>query len=278
MTYLSRGGSQQWSPNPPLVLRRNSGGIGPTVVDEELEPGGLGAVEQQSSGKKFMPTLAAMRIAAERGQGNVIELGLDTPGIEIDARHTDGRTFLAFGIAYPNVIKILLDRGANSKLCGLDGSTPLHLAIKGQHKESGIYLLKSGADVEIEDYENRKPLDIALMEPSPSANSVALLKALLQHGCDIGKHSTSKWRTVLMGSNLDVVVITETYNQNPLREGMRFGSTSKSGTTPINAERLAKPSISIEVAVQAPDLPSFKSSDGAGAPMIRKLRYVITPS
>lgn len=241
------------------------------------ETGDVATVRRLLSVGSLVPVISEMRSAVIYDYPDIVELFLEARAVDIDARDSDGKTCLAFSIQHPSIVKMLLERGANTELRAPDGSTPLHSAIKGQHTESAILLLKSGANAETEDYENRNPIDIALLNPSPGVESIALVKALLEHGCHIGRNDISKWRTVLTGSHTDVVVITETYHPTPpLSEEGSYSVASSSavaGKDQGGPDCPAKPSIAIELVNEAPNVPCFTSSDGEEAPEIRRLWY-----
>lgn len=222
-----------------------------------------------------VPVVYELRRAAERGNTKLVEILLDLGAVGINARDTDGRTCLTFGIAHPSLVRTLLKRGADLHLRGLDGSTPLHTAIRGQHLESTILLLKGGADVESEDYENQMPLDIALLDSSRSPGSVSIVQALLEHGCDIGRRDMARWRTVLMGSVTDVVVISET--PCPILAVIGGSVSSVAGAKDLGCPTSrARTSIEIELVQLAPARPQFTSSDRGNVPQNRRLRYRVS--
>jgi hypothetical protein len=64
----------------------------------------------------------------------------------------------------PNVIRLLLDRGADVNPRAHDGSTPLHFAVRFNILEVARVLLERGADVQVKDIEGKTPLRIALTE------------------------------------------------------------------------------------------------------------------
>lgn len=218
------------------------------------------------------PVISELRRAAESGDINLVESLLDVGGLDIDARDTDGRTCLAFSIGHPRLVRLLLQRGANPHLRALDGATPLHTAVGGEHLESAILLLKSGTDVEAEDYESQKPLDIALLKQSQSEQSRSLVKILLEHGCDIGRRDMARWRTVFMGRDTDIVVISKT-TCSTLSVGGESVPPAKYLAFP---QTRARTSVGIELVEHAPELPQFTSSGRADVPEIRRLWYLVS--
>ena len=60
---------------------------------------------------------------------------------------------------YPEVVKLLLEHGANPNIQDADGWTPLHFAVKSCHVDVVRVLLDHGADLTIRNNEGRTPLD-----------------------------------------------------------------------------------------------------------------------
>lgn len=216
------------------------------------------------------PVFSAMGLAAGRGHTDIVKLFLDDGAVDIDSCDISGRTCLVFGIAHAAVVDMLLERKADTELQDLDGATPLHLAIKGLHTESALLLLKYGAAVDPEDYENQRPIDIALLNTPRSAESVLLIKALLEYGCDTERPGMSKWRTALMVTDADVLLITENTRSTILRGKRIFVSATAEGKAPATFEPPATPRIGIEIVKEMPKPAQFISSLGANAPVIRR--------
>jgi ankyrin repeat protein len=109
-----------------------------------------------------------LRKAAEVKQNKGLEIirFLLDHGADIDLID-DVDTALHSAIAFKNteVVKLLLDRGANANLkVSLIGAdwTPLHLAMYGEFFEIAKLLLDHGADPDIRDDDGKTPFDIAM--------------------------------------------------------------------------------------------------------------------
>lgn len=237
----------------------------PEVVHLLLQRGA--DVRSQDSDK-----LTALHVAAEEGYEDVVPILL---GFEpdINARDIYGQTCLYRGFSHPNIVRLLLDgpRGADTELQAFDGTTPLHRAIKGSHKESVALLLQAGADTESEDYEYQKPLDILLKELKPSALSAELLELLLEHGCDIKGKTMDNWRKILQSTDAtDVVVITES-------PAFRFGPlppTDSDLESVVNGDEKnvdEKPRINISLVKAQLEPPHFIGSNYLKPPTTRRL-------
>ncbi|KAL0631494.1 hypothetical protein Q9L58_009631, partial [Maublancomyces gigas] len=245
---------------------------GRTALQRAAEGGHVEAVSillKASGGSEA----TAIRAAAQSGHLALVEILLDS-GVGINTLDSRGRTFLTCGISHSDVVRALLTRGATVDHRALDGTTPLHSAVQGQHAESAILLLKSGANIESTDYENRKPLDIALLDSRPSPISIHLVKSLLEHGCDIGRRDIDGWRRVLRADNADLVVMTETRSLVTLPHRGSDSETAggEGGKDSGEAKVYGRPSIGIDLVKVSPELPDF-NTDGSEAPIIRRLWY-----
>lgn len=76
-------------------------------------------------------------------------------------------------------VKEILEKGLDPNAKDEEGSSALHLALIGLHREVAIYLLKKGADPNLKDNEGWTPLHIASFHKNES-----MAKLLLKHGAD----------------------------------------------------------------------------------------------
>jgi serine/threonine-protein phosphatase 6 regulatory ankyrin repeat subunit B len=74
--------------------------------------------------------LTPLMIAAEKGHLTTVQALLSTPGIDIDDKTTDGVTALYFAAinGKEDVVKALIDKGADVNLTDNDGQTPIMAA------------------------------------------------------------------------------------------------------------------------------------------------------
>ncbi|OON15668.1 ankyrin repeat protein, partial [Opisthorchis viverrini] len=63
-----------------------------------------------------------------------------------------------FGFGLPDIVDLLLNRGAKVDLAGSDGRSALRAAAWAGHEEIVQRLLDAGANVDIQDAEGRSPL------------------------------------------------------------------------------------------------------------------------
>ena len=85
----------------------------------------------------------------------------------------------AFG-EKPEVVSLLLDRGADINARSISGSTPLHLAASSQTVEIVALLLDRGANINARDMDRETPLHLAVRH-----NTSDVVELLLYRGADI---------------------------------------------------------------------------------------------
>ncbi|XP_043479806.1 putative ankyrin repeat protein RF_0381 [Leptopilina heterotoma] len=78
------------------------------------------------------------------------------------------------------LVKILLENGANVNEQTRRGSTPLHLALIKKHIELTEILLQNGADVNIQQIQDMTPFHLAI-----SGNHIQLVEKFLQNGANV---------------------------------------------------------------------------------------------
>ncbi|KAK0716323.1 hypothetical protein B0H67DRAFT_515985, partial [Lasiosphaeris hirsuta] len=119
--------------------------------------------------------------AAEQGHEAVVKLLLDK-GADTEAKGRDDRTPLCYaaGEGHEAVVKLLLDKGADTEAKGRNGQTPLCYAAEQGHKAVVKLLLDKGADTEAKvGYESQTPLSYAARR-----GHEAVVKLLLDKGAD----------------------------------------------------------------------------------------------
>ena len=100
---------------------------------------------------------------------------------DLEKRDRDGRTLLINAAIYNrlDVVKYLVQKGADINTCDSIGNTPLHAAVLGNNTKIVQYLLKNGAEVDAKNNFGNTPLWVA----SPTA-SLELFEILLLYGAD----------------------------------------------------------------------------------------------
>src|SRR2546423_1161103 len=108
-----------------------------------------------------MPTKPLI-LAVEFGKANLVRTLLDE-GADIETKDSQGTTPLikAAQVSRKEEIKILLWKKANINATNNKAETPLIAAIKARSDEIAILLMRSGADIECKDQDGGTPLFIA---------------------------------------------------------------------------------------------------------------------
>lgn len=127
------------------------------VFEYLLEQGNLNI---NSVGYLGMTALSLASI--EYGNLEMIKYLLEK-GADINVKNEDGSTALMTASMYGNleIIKYLIENGADINAKDNDGSTALIYASKWGNLETVEYLVKNGADINIKDIENKTALDWA---------------------------------------------------------------------------------------------------------------------
>ncbi|WP_264685641.1 MULTISPECIES: ankyrin repeat domain-containing protein [unclassified Wolbachia] len=95
-------------------------------------------------------------------------------------RDEKGRTALHYAVEVKTV-ELLVEKGANVNAADVKGYTALHLAVTEKRLETVRELIKSGADVNAEEYRNKcTPLHLACM-----VGKVEIVEELVKAGAEI---------------------------------------------------------------------------------------------
>lgn len=84
-------------------------------------------------------------------------------GANVNVQNNEGNS-LIFESLYAEGTELLLKAGASTKIVNNKGQSALHLAAQRNDLEISILLLKYGADLELKDKDNKKPLDFCTFE------------------------------------------------------------------------------------------------------------------
>jgi len=122
--------------------------------------------------------------AAQNGRLDAVSQLVERHSTPVNYQNcNEGTTALGAAVisGYSNIVKYLVEHGADVNLANLRGETPLHLAVLGSDNGVDIisFLLNEGSWIEIEDECGDTPLMYATREEIPQA-----VEVLLMHGAD----------------------------------------------------------------------------------------------
>lgn len=120
----------------------------------------------------------ALHWAAGRGHAEIVRLLLEN-GAELEAQDYLGRTPLHAAHRHPSTVQLLLEAGANVNARDSFGATALHMGIR--IPETIELLINSGAEIDSADALGRSPLDLAVRGGS-SRRNIRVVTALVEAG------------------------------------------------------------------------------------------------
>lgn len=124
-------------------------------------------------------------LAMSRGHVEVMQMLLDH-GADVNAKGQRGATLLHL-TGKPELVKLLLARGANASVGDDEGVTPLQVAAVMAWLEAAQMLLDAGADVNAKDSQGWTPLHYAALASRKAKYfCLDLTKMLLRYGADPG--------------------------------------------------------------------------------------------
>ncbi|RKK66726.1 hypothetical protein BFJ69_g15146 [Fusarium oxysporum] len=178
-------------------------------------------------GDKTTITEDGLMAAVGKGHVEVVKLLLDK-GADVNIPDKDGWTpvFSASWNGYVEVVKLLLDKGADVNIPDKNGWTPVSAASANGHVEVVKLLLDKGADVNIPDKNGWTPVSAA------SANRhVEVVKLLLDKGADVNiptKDGRTPVSAASANGHAEVVKLL-------LDKGADVNIPTKDGRTPVYA-------------------------------------------
>jgi len=121
--------------------------------------------------------------AAKNGDLAIVEAILEAEPELVNCRDLDGRQstplHFAAGYNHPEVVKLLLEKGANLQARDKGGLVPLHNACSYGHYEVAELLIRYGANVNVTDLWKYSPLHEASSKSKPD-----IVRLLLKHKAD----------------------------------------------------------------------------------------------
>jgi len=127
--------------------------------------------------------------------------------ININAKNKSKWTALAYACKYNHIeiVKLLIDNGADVNIAVNTGSTPLHIALNGGNTEIAEYLIENNADINVKDIMGMSALAWAAKQ-----GDLELVIFLVKNGADINSQNVNS-RTVLdVATNNNVKIYLRT--------------------------------------------------------------------
>ena len=166
-----------------------------------------------------------LHVAARNNKKDIVKFLIDE-GADIEARSANGLTPLHEASLYDSFVamKVLVDSGANIEAKNADGCTPLH-TMNYMDIKTFKYLLECGADKEARSNSNETALHMA------ARINVKAVQALIEGGANI-EAEDSKFETPLHKAtrHRDDDVIVKTL----LQAGANTGARDEDGRTPLH--------------------------------------------
>lgn len=145
-----------------------------------------------SSAAAAPETLASL---VRAGQREAVLAAITSPDIDIDAREPDGSTALHWATYKVDheLVRALLQAGAQADVTNLYGSSPLTEAVKLADLELVRMLLEAGADADSPNQDNQTALMLAAY-----VGSLEIARLLIDHGADVDAVENFRGQNALM--------------------------------------------------------------------------------
>lgn len=135
-------------------------------------------------------TASPLYYASRLGLEETVKYLIQEVKSDVDARGYFGKTSL--GVASKEgdmqIVRALLDQGADPSLADMDGQTPLSTASNNGHAGVVKLLIESGADLDIASNDGWTPISMACYH-----GHTEVVRLLLDHGADLAVETESGW-------------------------------------------------------------------------------------
>ncbi|MDQ7055090.1 MAG: ankyrin repeat domain-containing protein [Persephonella sp.] len=105
---------------------------------------------------------APLHVAVKEGDAELVKYLLEK-GADPNGKGAFGETPLHIAVdrGYLDIVQLLLERGADPNAQSNEGNTPLHMAVIASSADIAYELIKKGASVDVENSFGKTPLDVA---------------------------------------------------------------------------------------------------------------------
>ncbi len=168
-------------------------------------PGKAGPPGVRMSGGEFAPEFAAqeIRVAVWDGAPGRVSSLLSTWPELLEVRDGNGMTplFLAAAIGQPEIVRLLLDNGADMHAANRFGAMPFHQAAYAGHRKIVEMLLERGEKVDVKDGDDRTALHLTAWNDRQEIALLLIEKgARVDTGDSAGKGATPLHYAAALGS------------------------------------------------------------------------------
>jgi ankyrin repeat protein len=131
-------------------------------------------------GTSFSVLAATIHEVVKAGDVQAVNKSIDANRSAVNTRNDLGSTplHIAAGRSAPDIVKLLLEKGAAINVKDNSGATPLHIAAFSGHKENLELLLSKGADVHAKDNQGKTARDYAETGVNREISAILLIKML----------------------------------------------------------------------------------------------------
>ena len=179
--------------NDPLTIAAQQGF---TEIVRLLLMRGAYADNMSAAGSGQNSYVTPLLAAVQKGYDDVVDLLAGLGNVEMNSIRGDPYKppiYTAAQINHVDVVRVLLDHGANIEGTNAKRNTALHIAAGSASVEMVTLLLARGAKVDSLNSQNRTPLNYASCAPSVEGKSQedhdaarrVVIKLLLDHGADL---------------------------------------------------------------------------------------------
>ena len=126
------------------------------------------------------------------GKEDVVKFLIDK-GADLNIRNKNGLTpvFTAIDRGRNNIAKVLIENGADINIKGYRGSTLLHMAARGGDSGLAQVLLDKGAKINVRDSRGNTPLHMAFESNQLENRRFGLIKMLVDNGADVNAKNSA---------------------------------------------------------------------------------------